>query len=100
MITVFEHIPDIFVEHYDKHFQTWGREFRTRGRKVAIAFDLMPGEAPKFDAEDRFVWVGAWFLANVETVLGETRVIIRPASDHDRHLIEEHCWKLKRYTLQ
>jgi hypothetical protein len=34
MLTVFEKIPDLFVQHYDVSFQTWAREFRKRGPKV------------------------------------------------------------------
>jgi hypothetical protein len=88
MITVFEHIPDVFVEHYDAQFQSWGRDYRARGRKCAIVFDLMPGETPKFDEEDRLVWSGAWLTADLELHRGQRVMMIRPATEFDRDLIE------------
>jgi hypothetical protein len=100
MITVFENIPDIFVEKYDAQFCQWGREYRKRGRKVAIAFDVLPGEALKLDQEGRFIWTGAWLTADVEQLNGRQAMVIRPASDWDKNLIEVHCWHLKRHMLQ
>jgi hypothetical protein len=38
VITIFEQIPEVFVEHYDAQFQAWGREFRARGELCAIVF--------------------------------------------------------------
>ena len=43
MLTVFEKIPDLFVQHYDSSFQVWAREFRQRGHECAIPFDRKPG---------------------------------------------------------
>ena len=96
MITVFDGIPDIFVERYDALFQQWGREFRCRGRKVAFTFDLMPDEAVVRDEEGRNVWTVAWFTANPDG----RRMVIRPATDWDRHMIDVHCLKLRRWMLQ
>ena len=43
MITVFERIPEFFVELYDAQFQIWAREFRKRGYECAIVFSRPPG---------------------------------------------------------
>lgn len=53
MITVFEHIPDIFVERYDMAFRTWASEFRKRGHRCAIPFDKLPGEPTLLDEAGR-----------------------------------------------
>ena len=100
MITVFEGIPDIFVERYDAQFEMWGREFRTRGRKCAIVFDRLPGETPSFDAADRLVWSGCWLTADIEEFRGHQAMIIRPASEWDKNMVEEHAWNLRRWMLQ
>jgi hypothetical protein len=96
MITVFEGIPEIFIERYDALFRKWGREFGKRGRKVAIAFDLMPDETVVKDEEGRNVWTGAWLTADVE----DQWMVVRPASDWDRYMIDLHCSKLRRWMLQ
>jgi hypothetical protein len=100
MITVFDGIPDIFVERYDALFRQWGREYRKRGGHVAFGFDLMPDEAPMMDEEGRKVWAGAWLTAEIERVNEHKRMVIRPASDWDRHMIDVHCSKLRRWMLQ
>jgi hypothetical protein len=82
MLTVFDGIPDIFVERYDALFRKWGREFARRGRKVAIVFDPMPGEERMVDEEGRTVLVGAWLTAEVE----DHWMVVRPASEADRKL--------------
>jgi hypothetical protein len=96
MITIFDGIPDIFVDRYDAQFVDWGRQFRVRGKRCAIVFDVLPGQDIPLDSEGRVAWIGAWLKAEVESLGGVTRVVISPASDWDRHLIETHCWCLKR----
>jgi hypothetical protein len=96
MVTVFEGIPEIFIERYDALFQQWGREFRRRGRKVAFAFDLMPDEVRSLDEAGREVLTGAWLLAEPD---GQW-MVIRPATEWDRHLIDVHCTQLRRWMLQ
>lgn len=100
MLTVFEKIPDLFVELYDAQFQLWAREFRARGRKCAIVFNPAPGSAPVFDEEGRLVAVGAWLEAQVETGLGEPRIVIKPASEHDAEMIARHCHEMAPHVLQ
>jgi len=98
MMTVFDGIPEIFIERYDALFQKWGREFARRGRKVAIVFDRMPDEAAVKDEEGRDVLVGAWLTAEVD--VRDRTMVVRPATDWDRHMIDVHCSKLRRWMLQ
>ena len=102
MLTVFDGIPDIFIERYDALFQKWGREFARRGKKVAIVFDRMPDEEAVKDEEGRTVLVGAWLTAEVEPSTGAQAhwMVVRPATDWDRHMIDAHCSKLRRWMLQ
>jgi len=96
MITVFDNIPNEFIDHYDAQLERWAREFRTRGKRCAIVFDVLPGQKPKRDEEGRLVWVGAWLKAEVETSRGTTRVAISPDTDWDKEMIERHSWDLRR----
>lgn len=101
MITVFERIPELFVELYDAQFQTWAREFRTRGKRCAIVFNPAPGAAPIHDDEGRLVAAGAWFEAEVDRSRPQMpRVIIKPASEHDEEMVKRHVVDMARYVLQ
>lgn len=101
MITIFEKIPDLFVEIYDPQFQLWAREFRQRGPKCAIVFNPAPGAKPVFDGEGRIVAAGCWLTAEVDRSRPQdVRVVIRPASDHDEEMIARHCAALRPHVLQ
>jgi hypothetical protein len=102
MVTVFDGVPDIFVERYDAQFRDWGRSYRARGRRCAIVFDLMPGEAMVVDEDGRPVMRGCWLDAAVddgEAGGGGTRMVVRPATEWDAAMIERHCWDLRRVML-
>jgi hypothetical protein len=100
MITVFEKIPELFVQIYDPQFQVWAREFRTRGRKCAIVFNLAPGADPPVDGEGRIIAAGCWLEAQIEAGVGEPRIVIKPASEHDAEMIARHCHEMKAHVLQ
>ena len=97
MMTLFDGIPDVFVEKYDAQFLEWARDFRTKGAKCAIVFDVLPGQVPALDVAGNLVWAGAWMTAQVETLRGKRVMVVRPATDWDRNLIETHCWNLRRW---
>lgn len=97
MTTVFERIPDLFVELYDAQFQSWAREYRRRGNRCAVVFRPVPGVAPAVDAEGRIVMAGAWLTARVD---GPGRVVIRPATGHDEELIARHVRAMSPHVLQ
>lgn len=100
MLTVFERIPDAFAQMYDAQFQTWGREFRTRGRRCAIVFDRPPGAPVLLDAEGRPIMKGVWLEAEVDRKPdGSMAVIIRPVDAHAEELILRHCHEMARYRL-
>jgi hypothetical protein len=105
MITVFEKIPDLFVEIYDPQFQTWAAEFRRRGPKQAIVFRPIPGEGPQFDEEGRIVKAGAWLKAEVDCgprpagFSQNPRIIISPATPHDEELIARHTRAMAGHVL-
>lgn len=102
MLTVFEKIPDLFVEVYDHQFQTWAREFRKRGARCAIVFNPVPGVAPRRDEEGRLVAAGAWLTADVDASGGgrEPRIVIRPATEHDAEMIARHVRAMSPHVLQ
>lgn len=101
MITVFERIPDLFVELYDPQFQTWAREFRTRGTECAIVFNLPPGKVPLLDGEGRRIAAGCWLSAEIDRSRPQTpRVIIRPKTEHDEEMIAKHCREMRLHVLQ
>jgi hypothetical protein len=100
MITVFERIPDLFVQLYDPQFQLWAAEFKKRGKKCAIVFNPPPGAKPTIDEEGRVIAAGCWLEAQVEITGGQPHVIIRPASDHDEEMIARHCHEMTGHVLQ
>jgi hypothetical protein len=95
MMTVFEGIPEVFIDRYTWQFEEWAASFRVRGKRCAIVFDVMPGQMPTMDAAGNLVWAGAWLVAELEGG-SLPRMVVRPATDWDRNLIEVHCWQLRR----
>lgn len=100
MITVFEGLPDLFVQHYDSSFQVWAREFRTRGTKCAIPFDREPGRPVILGPDGKPPWRGAWLVAEVDrTRPQEVRVVIKPADDAASAAIERHTRTMAEHWL-
>jgi hypothetical protein len=96
VLTVFERIPDLFVQVYDYQFRVWAREFRRRGTRCAIVFTPIPGRPVPLDVEGRPVKVGAWLECEVEA----NRFVVRPASEHDAEMIARHCREIRGHVLQ
>lgn len=100
MLTVFERIPDLFVQHYDMSFQTWAREFRARGAECAIPFDRPPNVPAVLDAEGRAIFRGAWLVADVDRSLPQQpRVVIRPKDEASQAAIERHTAEMARHWV-
>lgn len=100
MITVFERIPDVFVNHYDSSFQVWAREFRKRGPRCAIPFDRRPGEVPLLDAGGRVIFKGAWLVAEVDRSEPQNpRLVIRPEDDRAADEIARHVSAMAPHWL-
>ena len=101
MLTVFERIPDLFVELYDEQFGMWAREYRRRGRYAAIVFNRVPGQGVVLGLDGKPVWRGCWLEAELEAGRGgERRMVIKPRTDHDAEMIERHCREMSRHVLQ
>lgn len=101
MITIFERIPDLFVEMYDAQFQVWAREFGARGTRQAIVFARAPGVPVLLDAEGRPIVAGVWLQAEVDRAPGgAARVVIRPADEHAEELIARHCREMRAHVMQ
>jgi len=99
MLTVFERIPDLFVQMYDAQFQAWAREFKARGPKQAIRFGRPKGAPVLLDGEGRAIEAGAWLVAEVDRSGASVRVIIRPATEHDQELIARHTREMQPHFL-
>jgi hypothetical protein len=94
----FERIPEPFLRHYAEQFQIWGREFKSRGRRCSIVFDLPPGAVPEKDSEGRSIWRGAWFEADLDWENpADPRLVIRPADEHAEQLIEQHTAEMRKH---
>jgi hypothetical protein len=98
--TVFEKIPDLFIDHYDSSFQVWAREFQKRGRRCAIPFDRRPGEIGLLDAGGRPIFKGAWFVAEVDRSEPQNpKMVIKPEDDFNADLVERHVQQMSRFWL-
>lgn len=98
MITVFEKIPDPFVQAYDGQFQTWAREFRTRGTRCCVEFMRRPGAPALLDGEGREIKRGAWLTAVVDKSRPqEPKIVIRPADDFAEEVIAKHTREMRDF---
>lgn len=95
MVTVFERIPEVFVEAYDRAFQDWARNFGKYG--TVVAFKLRKPLRPTVLMKDRRTVVGVRLKAEVERGLGgkATRIIIRPLDEENEEAIKRHSAELK-----
>lgn len=93
MITVFERIPDVFVEVYDAALRRWGREFRTMGPRVTIRLRT-PLEPSALAADPRRT-VGVVLVA----MLDGDRMVVRPANEANEEAIRRHAAELRRAVL-
>lgn len=94
MLTVFEKIPDVFVEAYDPQFRAWARNFKKVGR--VAAFRLQRPIDPLPFAKDQRRIVGVRLEAEVDTSQPQNpRIVIRPQTDADEDAIKRHVFDLR-----
>lgn len=88
VVTVFERVPDRFVELYDAEFQRWAANYSRIGRVGAIK--LKRPVAPLVLSADQRQIVGVRLTADVDKSRLPVRVVIRPQTDADEEAIKRH----------
>lgn len=94
MLTIFDRIPDFFVERYDDELTAWGKNFGKIGAVKTIVLregylaDLSPNE------EQGAVLLAVLLVAKMEKF--RERVTVSPKTEQDEALIRRHCEKLER----
>ena len=96
MLTVFEKIPDFFIERYDEELQAWGKNFRAIG--PVKTFVLKEGHFADIspDPELGAVLLGCRLIARMER--GFTgrppKMTVSPFDERDERIIANHCEKM------
>lgn len=94
MQTVFERIPEIFVEAYDRQFVLWARQFKETGPVVAFRLKV-PVEALPFARDQRRI-IGVRLKAELDVSQPQApRMVITPQTDADEEAIKRHCFDLR-----
>ena len=100
MLTIFERIPDLFVQHYDSSFQVWAREFRRRGHECAIPFDREPGVPVILGPDGKPSWKGAWLVAEVDRSEPQRpRIVIKPKDDAAAAALDRHTRRMAPHWI-
>jgi len=95
MTTVFERIPDRFVELYDVSFQAWAHNFRQVG-EVAM-FKLRRPVEPLVLANEQRRIVGVRLRAEFDNSdPSRPRMVIRPQTDADEEAIKRHVVDMRQ----
>jgi hypothetical protein len=98
MLTIFDGIPDYFVERYNDELEAWGRNFGKIGPEKHIVLregylaDLSPSE------EQGAVLLVVSLIARMEKF--RERVTVSPKTEQDEALIRRHCEKLERAGIR
>lgn len=97
MITVFEKIPDYFVERYDDELCAWGRNFGKIGpvKSIMLREGVFSDSSP--DPEQGAKLMVVRLMALMEKF--QRRVTVMPYSDADEMLIAKHCEKMQRLKV-
>src|SRR5271157_3368733 len=97
MLTVFERIPDYFVERYDGELTAWGRNFGKIGPVKSIMLREGGFSDSSPDPEQGAKLMVVRLLALMER--NKQRVTVCPYSDMDEQLIAKHCEKMERLNI-
>lgn len=97
MLTVFERIPDFFVERYDEELQAWGRNFGKIGPVKTVVLREGPFADLSPDPEQGAVLLGVRLVAKMERL--RERVTVSPQGERDEAVIRRHCEKMERLNI-
>jgi hypothetical protein len=93
MLTVFERIPDYFVERYNEEICAWGVNLG----KIGPVKTIILKEGPFSDlspAEDQgAILLGVRLIARMEML--RDRVTVSPFNERDEEIIARHCRKMQ-----
>lgn len=93
MLTVFDRIPDYFVERYDAELQAWGANFAKIGavKHIVLREGYLADLSP--EAEQGAVLLQVVLVAKMERLA--ERVTVSPRGEQDEALIAKHCEKMQ-----
>ena len=95
MVTVFERIPDSFIELYDVSFQNWAHNFQQVG-EVAI-FKLRRPVEPLVLSMNQGRIIGVRLCAEFDNSdPSRPRMVIRPQTDADEEAIKRHVVDMRQ----
>jgi hypothetical protein len=94
MLTIFERIPDFFIERYNEELCVWGRNFQALGCIKSIVLKEGALSDPSPDPEQGAQLLRVRLLARFEWL--RQRMTVTPYSDADEMLIAKHCEKLQK----
>ena len=99
MITIFQRIPDYFIERYDDELTAWGRNFGKIGpvKSIMLREGCFSDPSPNEEQGARLFVVR--LMAQMEKRSGSPRVTVCPYSDMDEMLIFKHCEKMQRLNV-
>lgn len=97
MLTVFERIPDFFIERYDEELQAWGRNFGKIGPVKSVVLKEGPFADLSPDPEQGAVLLGVKLVAKMERL--RDRVTVAPLGERDEAVIARHCEKMRRLNI-
>ena len=98
MMTVFERVPEFFVERYNEEMLAWGRNFKKIGpvKQFVLREGVWAASSP--DPEQGAVLIAVKLLATIKR--GDfgnhdnDRVIVSPLTDEDEAKIRHHCERM------
>jgi len=93
-------LPEEFVQAYMPELRRWGLSFAQKGPHCQVIFRPILAAPVELDANGQAPMRGAWLQATVERARrgsGEVRLVIAPAEENDRRLIERHAEEIRRY---
>jgi hypothetical protein len=98
MQTVFEQIPDLFIEAHDAQFQRWAKNFPKIGGRCAIMFHRpLPPLVVKMDSEPAAI--GVYLMAQIDRTGPEPVMVVKPTNAEAADLVAREVFALARVRL-